>query len=60
MIDYFDFSENANKVFIPKARHSEKKCVFDKFYESQIKDAPSLDKYAEWCKNQSESKDDNK
>ena len=56
MIDYFDFSQNQGKVFIPKAKHSKKKCVFDKYYESQIKEAPSLEAYAKYEKEKYEKK----
>ena len=48
MIDYFDFSKNDGKVFIPKAKHTKKSCTFDKFHKSIIQ-STGLDNYAKHC-----------
>ena len=56
MFSYFDFSKDDDRVFIPKAKTIKKSCTFDKFNLSKIKSAPSLDKYAKWCKENNKSK----
>ena len=56
MHNYFDFSKNDNKVFIPKARHKKKiSCVFDKFHKSTIH-SQGLDQYAKFCEEQDKDK----
>lgn len=47
MIDYFDFSKNDSKVFIPKSKQLKKSTTFDKFHKSTIHSS-SLDKYAKY------------
>ena len=56
MINYFDFSKNDNKVFIPKKKHSKKSTTFDKYHKSTIH-SESLDKYGKYCEEQEKKQD---
>lgn len=51
-MEYFDFSKNDDRVFIPKARHAKKSCTFDKFSEIKI-DSSGLENYRKWCEENS-------
>lgn len=47
-MEYFDFSKNDDRVFIPKARHPKISSTFDKFSDIQI-DSKCLENYTKWC-----------
>ena len=47
-MEYFDFSKNDDRVFIPKARQSKASSTFDKFSDIQI-DSKGLENYRKWC-----------
>ena len=52
-MEYFDFSKNDSRVFIPKCRHQrvkQKGGFVNHNFISAIKSAPSLDRYAEESK----------
>lgn len=53
-MEYFDFSKNDDRVFIPKARHPKISCTFDKFSEIKI-DSPGLENYRKWCEENDKS-----
>ena len=54
LMEYFDFSKNDDRVFIPKAQHPKISCTFDKFSEIKI-DSPGLENYRKWCEENDKS-----
>ena len=54
LMEYFDFSKNDDRVFIPKARHPNISCTFDKFSDIKI-DSPALDNYRKRCEGNDKS-----